>query len=146
MNTILIQIPGCNEFTEKFPGGSPNAAIELAAIRYPNALRIEWKGTCRSDAEESAAAARNARWEQQTQNHYARQSAQTASTWKHQRDLDARDHAAPSYAHRSGAGIGLRGAAVVFALFLGFATVNTGIQGAATFFEGFADGFTEQVR
>lgn len=112
MHKILIQLPGCNEFTEKFPGGSPAAAKELADIRYPNALRIEWKGTCLTDEQENAARAREALWERETQEHYARQSAQTAT---HQTPYVASERPVSASGGGGGGGCGAIALMVLFA-------------------------------
>ena len=111
-HTILIKLPGCNEFTEKFPGGSPNDAKIIAQGRYPNAQRIEWKGTCRSDAEDAAAAKWQADYNQSVQDTYARQSAQTATTWQNQRELDARNNASSS-TNNSGGGSSTGGLLII---------------------------------
>lgn len=102
---ILIQLPGCNEFTEKFPGGSPAAAKELAESRYPNARRVEWKGSTMSDAEQARSDKWFADYEKSVQDTYARQSA---ATHQHQLQHDARS-AAPSVSVSTSDGPGLGG-------------------------------------
>ena len=107
---ILIQLPGCNEFTEKFPGGSPAAAKQLAESRYPNARRVEWKGSTQSDAEEAATAKFFSDYDKSVQDTYARQAAQTAATWEHQRQHDAQiaTRSASSDSSDDGGGFGAR--------------------------------------
>ena len=70
---IRIRLRGCNEFVEKFPGGSPQAAKDLARSRYPEAQYISWQGSARSDAEEAAAAARVAEREAAYKESYRKQ-------------------------------------------------------------------------
>ena len=96
MHKILITHATTSPFTQKFPGGSPNEAIQSAAVVYPNARHIEWKGECQTDEQEAASAAFFAECERKTQETYARQAEQTAKNWEHQRQLDARDASAPS--------------------------------------------------
>ena len=71
---ILIQLPGCNEFTEKFPGGSPSAAKQLAESRYPNARRVEWKGATISDEEQARSDKFFSDYEKSVQDTYDRSS------------------------------------------------------------------------
>ena len=49
---IRIRLHGCNEFTEKFPGGSVEDAKKLAKTRYPDAQYITWLGSTQSDEQE----------------------------------------------------------------------------------------------
>lgn len=55
---IRIRLRGCNEFTEKFPGGSVADAKALAKSRYPDAQYISWIGGAVSDEQEE----RNRQW------------------------------------------------------------------------------------
>ena len=149
---ILIQLPGCNEFTEKFPGGSPAAAKQLAASRYLNAKRIEWKGSTQSDEEEAATAKFFADYDKSVQDTYARQAAQTAATWEHQRQLDARcatrSVSAPSASSDGGSVVGLAilGAIGLSVMVVGQGIKERGITGAVTapleVIGAFVDGFT----
>ena len=113
MHKILIQLPGCNEFTEKFPGGSPSDAKLLAEARYPNARRIEWKGTTMSDEEQARSDKFFSDYEKSVQDTYARQSA---ATYQHQLQHDARS-AAPSVSAPSSNGPGFLGGAAVVLVF-----------------------------
>ena len=110
---ILIQLPGCNEFTEKFPGGSPSAAKQLAESRYPNAKRVEWKGATISDAEQARSDKFFSDYDKSVQETYARQSA---ATYQHQLQHDARS-AAPSVSAPSSDGPGLLGSAGLILVF-----------------------------
>lgn len=55
---IRIRLRGCNEFTEKFQGGSVADAKALARSRYPDAQYISWIGTAQSDEQEE----KNRQW------------------------------------------------------------------------------------
>lgn len=57
-HNIRIRLRGCNEFTEKFPGGSVEDAKRLAKTRYPDAQYISWVGSTQSDEQE----AKNRQW------------------------------------------------------------------------------------
>ena len=56
MHKLSIRLRGCNTFTEKFPGGSVNDALRLAAQRYPEAQNIHWLGETQTDEQEAHAA------------------------------------------------------------------------------------------
>lgn len=148
---ILIQLPGCNEFTEKFPGGSPSAAKQLAESRYPNARRVEWKGSTQSDAEEAATSKFFSDYDKSVQDTYARQAAQTAATWEHQRQHDAQI-ATRSVRSNSAdvdggsvAGLLILGAIGLSVMVVGQGIKESGITGAVTapleVIGAFADGF-----
>ena len=134
---INIKLRGCNEFVEKFPGGSPEAAKSIARSRYPDAIRIEWKGTCRSDAEE-------AKWEQQKQDYrdsvqetYDRQSAQTAANWEHQRQLDAQHANGANNSYNPSTGDSGGGGGCLILLLVGMVGAVTLVGGAGSFMKGF---------
>ena len=159
LHNILITFAGSTPFYEKFHGRSHADAVKAAKGKYQGAQHVEWKGGARSDAEEAASAAFFAECERKTQETYARQAEHTAKTWEHQRQLDARDASAPSYATAprssssggSGCGTLLVLAPVAAVGVLGLASVvgvaERGITGAVTapleVIGAFVDGFNE---
>ena len=108
---INIKLRGCNEFVEKFPDGSSDAAKSLARSRYPDAIRIEWKGACQSDDEEPRDEQKRREYRASVQETYDRMDAKTVANCENQRQLDANNNSngGADYDHYSEGGGGVGG-------------------------------------